>query len=150
MGLKNSFWGSEYWGKNTKWRAYTGLVFFVASLLAIATLWHYRPSVDAEAHRPWAITWCLACSFLGLGFRTWQWRFDAELKDKRKDENDVPPPFPAYYIDYPIIVAVNSIFLYVLLVYVAKLSGGAFILAAIPAGFYLGSIVKLMGFKWLS
>lgn len=150
MKLKNTFWGSEHWGANTTRRAFTGLAYFTVSLVALATLWQYRPEGDVTLQPVWAIAWCCACSFLGLGFRAWQWRFDKEPDDKRKDENDVPPPSPAYFIDYPIIVAVNSIFLYVLIVYVVKLSGGAFCLAAIPAGFYLGSIVKLMGFKWLS
>ena len=144
--------GKDTWHINTIRRVETAvfylILFFV--IFTISCFWTFSEKLTPP---PGAILkvipdflWCLSFGILGLAFRAWQWRFDKEPKDPRKDENDVPPPLPAYLIDYPFIVFINSIAIYIILRATQEYTG--FHLIAIPVGVYFGSMVKLIKFKW--
>lgn len=139
----NLILGKDTWRINTIRRVETAITLLLASTVGMGLFyWITKLEKAGPVH---GITWCFLCGLLGLAFRAWQWRFDKEPADPRKDENDVPPPLPAYLIDYPIIVAINSIVIYFVLTQFGEKIN--FYLAALPAGVYFGSMVKLINFK---
>lgn len=145
---EDSFWGSEHWKINTWRRVFTAIKLFCVSLALMLGLLLYVPKGMVWW---WGILWCLSCGLLGLSFRAWQWRNDEEKSDPRSDKRNVAPPFPAYYFDYVIITIVNSLLLYSFLAHYLDVSQPkVFCLIAVPTGFYLGSVVKIMASKWLS
>lgn len=138
------YFGSDHWGINTRSRVRTAGVYFGGTLACMVIYWCKKPEGITYLS---GILWCYLCGFLGLGFRAWQWRLEKEPNDPRRDDKDVPPPFPAYIIDYPIIVMVNSIALYLILYYL-QVQSSNFYLIVFPIAFYFGSIVKLVKPKW--
>jgi len=145
----NYWFGNGEWGECTRLRVKVAAFYFVFSVVAIM-IYLLKPCGFNTATGKAQFCWCVVCGLMGLSFRAWQYRKDAVQKkedDLRADAKLVPPPFPAYIVDYPIIVLVNSIAVYILARYLQSEMNVNFYYVAFPMGFYFGSIMKLVNPK---